>query len=87
MLRCSVAVPPQSQGFLGIVNSIPDEVTAIKNFVVIFGIQLAFSLDELLANGSFPTAFELCQTTLSSLVITLAMYGYNKYKANKEGVT
>jgi len=50
----------------------------IANFLLIFGVQTAFKLDEVINTGKLPTEFELIKIVSNSIVITLIFFGYNK---------
>jgi len=50
----------------------------IANFLLIFGVQTAFKLDEIINTGKLPTEFELIKIVSNSIVITLIFFGYNK---------
>lgn len=57
---------------------------AIGNFLLIFGVQIAFKLDEIINTGTYPTEFEVVKVISNSLVITLIFAGYNKLTEKKE---
>ena len=50
----------------------------LGNFLLIFGVQIAFKLDEIINTMQYPTVFECVKIVSNSLVITLVFYGYNK---------
>ena len=52
----------------------------IANFILIFGVQTVFKLDEIINAGKLPTEFELIKIVSNSIVITLIFFGYNKLK-------
>ena len=51
---------------------------ALGNFLIVFGTQAAFKIDDILNTGTYPTAFELAKLLSNSLIITLIFYGYNR---------
>ena len=51
---------------------------AFGNFLLIFGVQIVFKLDEIINTGKLPSSFECIKILSNSLVITLIFYGYNK---------
>lgn len=53
---------------------------ALGNFIIIFGTQIAFKIDDILNLGRYPTTFELVKIGSNSLIITLIFYGYNRQK-------
>lgn len=50
----------------------------VGNFLLVFGVQLAFKFDEIVNAGALPTPFEFVKIASNSLVITFIFYGYNK---------
>jgi len=57
---------------------------ALGNFLLIFGVQIAFKIDEIINTGRLPTEFEFVKVLSNSLVITLIFYGYNKMTAKEK---
>jgi hypothetical protein len=56
----------------------------VANFLVMFGVQIAFKFDEIINTGNLPSQFEFIKIVSNSLVITLIFYGYNKITEKKE---
>ena len=50
----------------------------LGNFLLVFGVQIAFKIDEIINTMQYPTIFECVKILSNSLVITLIFYGYNK---------
>jgi hypothetical protein len=57
---------------------------ALGNFLLIFGVQIAFKFDEIINTGALPTQFECVKIASNSLVLTLIFYGYNKYMSKEK---
>ena len=56
----------------------------LANFFLVFLVQIAFKLDDVINAGNYPTTFECIKLLSNSLVITLIFYGYNKLTDKKE---
>lgn len=54
----------------------------LANFLLMFGVQVAFKFDEIINTGSYPSGFEMVKIASNSLIVTLIFYGYNKHKEN-----
>ena len=61
-----------------------NKLASLGNFLVMFGVQFVFALDEALnVGGELPSPYAILKMGTSSAVVTLLFYGYNKVK-NKE---
>ena len=69
---------------LGLSNAGNNWKLILGNFLLIFGVQIAFKLDEIINTGTYPTEFEFVKVLSNSLVITLIFYGYNKATEKKQ---
>lgn len=58
---------------------------SLGNFLIIFGVQVAFKVDDYLTTLCLPSPIECAKIISNSLVITLIFYGYNRLtkKADK----
>lgn len=55
---------------------------ALGNFAIIFGTQVVFSLNDLMATPDvWPSSWWFCKTILTSAIATAIFYGYNKITA------
>ena len=68
---------------LGFSNNGNNWKLVIGNFLITFGVQAVFKLEEIINQGRYPTEFECCKIGINSLAITLIFYGYNRYKNHK----
>lgn len=55
----------------------------VGNFLVMFGTQMAFKINDVLNTGVYPSGFEVVKVISNSLVVTLIFYGYNKWTEKK----
>lgn len=56
----------------------------VLNFLLVFGVQVAFKLDDIINLGAYPSGFEFIKVLSNSLVITIVFYGYNKLSDKKK---
>lgn len=57
---------------------------AIGNFLIILLIQVIFDFNEMLPQGSFPTAFQAYESAVKAFIVALAFYGINRATHKKE---
>ncbi len=81
---CQNSIGGETATMLGLSRKGNNLKLAVANFLLIFGVQIAFKIDEILNTGRLPTEFEFVKVVSNSLVITLIFYGYNKLTEKKE---
>lgn len=65
-------------------NSNPSALAAaILNFLVVFGVQVIFKVEEIINQNRYPDFFECLKIAVNSLTVTIVFYGYNKLKTSE----
>lgn len=56
----------------------------VANFLVMFMVQMAFPINDILNSGIYPEIFDIVKIASNSLVTTLIFYGFNRARAKEE---